>query len=125
MDEQILDEQILDEQNSQTMSTPPPVVVHEIVQTMVNFMNYLTVSLYEDQFTKNHEDSYATLHSIYDSVASRPSIAPSLNDCTQFYDNIVYLAGVTYTDDPDYYTYKRTLRKYIVELTIITRDIKS
>ena len=33
-----------------------------------------------------------------------------------FYNNIVYLAGVTYTDDPDYYTYKRTLRKYILDL---------
>jgi hypothetical protein len=109
MDEQILDEQI---------APSPPIIVHEIVQTMVNFMNYLAVSLYEGQFTKNHEDSHATLHSIYDSVASRPSIAPSLNDCTQFYDNIVYLAGVTYTDDPDYYTYKRTLRKYIADLKL-------
>ena len=90
-----MDEQILCEQNSQTMSTPPPVVVHEIVQTMANIMNYLAVSLYEGQFTKNHEDSYATLHSIYDSVASRPSLAPSLVDCESFYSNIVYIAGVT------------------------------
>ena len=114
----------MNEQNSQSISLPPPVEVNVIVQTMANIMNYLSVSLYEDQFTKNHQDSYLTLHSIYDSVASRPSIAPSLNDCTQFYDNIVYLASVTYTDDPDYYTFKRILRKYIVELTIITRDIK-
>jgi len=111
-----MNKQILDEQNSQTMSTPPPVVVHEIVQTMANIMNYLSVSLYESQFTKNHEDSYATLHSIYDSVASTPLVPPSLNDCDSFYNNIVYLAGVTYTDDPDYYTYKRTLRKYILDL---------
>jgi hypothetical protein len=107
-----MDEQILDEQNSQT----PPIVVHEIVQTMANIMNYMSVSLYEGQFTKNHEDSYSILHSIYDSVASTPSIAPSLVDCESFYSNIVYLAGVTYTDDPDYYTYKRTLRKYILDL---------
>ena len=92
------------------------VVVHPIVQCMANFMNYFSVSLYEGEFTKNNEDSYATLHSIYDSVASRPSLAPSLNDCESFYSNIVYLAGVTYTDDPDYYTYKRTLRKYILDL---------
>ena len=70
MDEQILNEQILDEQISQT----PPIIVHEVVQTMANFMNYLSVSLYESQFTKNHEDSYATLHSIYDSVASTPLV---------------------------------------------------
>ena len=106
----------MNEQNSQTMSTPPQVVVNEIVQTMVNFMNYLAVSLYEGQFTKNHEDSYATLHSIYDSVASTPSVPPSLIDCESFYNNIVYLAGVTYTDDPDYYTYKIALKKYIINL---------
>lgn len=100
------------------LAPSPPIEVHVIVQTMANFMNYLSVSLYEDQFTKNHEDSYAILHSIYDSVASTPSTPPSLIDCEQFYQNIVYLASVTYTDDPDYYTYKRTLRKYIIELTI-------
>jgi hypothetical protein len=97
---------------------PPPILVHPIVQLIADFMNYLSVSLYEDQFTKNHQDSYSALHSIYDSVASTPSTPPSLIDCEQFYQNIVYLANVTYTDDPDYYTYKRTLRKYIVDLKI-------
>ena len=109
MNEQILCEQI---------APSPPIEVHMIVQTMTNFMNYLYVSLYEGQFTKNHEDSYSILHSIYDSVATTPSMAPSLYDCAQFYDNIVYLANVTYTDDPDYYTLKRTLRKYIIDLKI-------
>ena len=107
-----MDEQ-MDEQISQNIT--PPICVHEIVQIMANFMNYMGVSLYESAFTKNHQDSYATLNSIYDSVASKPSVPPSLYDCSQFYDNIVYLANVTYTDDPDYYTYKRTLRKYIVD----------
>jgi hypothetical protein len=118
-----MNEQILDEQISQNVPpSSPPIEVHVIVQTMANIMNYLSVSLYEGQFTKNYEDSYATLHSIYDSAASTPSVAPSLNDCTLFYDNIVYLANVTYTDDPDYYTFRRILRKYIVELTIITQN---
>jgi hypothetical protein len=94
-----------------------PIIVHPIVQIMANIMNYFSVSLYVDRFTKTHEDSYAILNSIYDIVSSTPSTAPSLNDSQQFYNNIVYLAGVTYTDDPDYYTYKRTLRKYIIELT--------
>lgn len=98
------------------LAPSPPIEVHVIVQTMVNFMNYLSVSLYESQFTKNHEDSYSILHSIYDGVASTPSTPPSLVDCESFYSNIVYLAGVTYTDDPDYYTYKRSLRKYIIDL---------
>jgi len=101
------------------MDTPTvvhPVVVHPVVQCMANFMNYFSVSLYEGEFTKNNEDSYATLNSIYDSVSLSPSTAPSLNDSQQFYSNVVYLEKVTYTDDPDYYTYKRCLRKYIIGL---------
>lgn len=90
--------------------------VHEIIQLMAHFMNYLTVSLYESQFTKNHEDSYADLNTIYNNVSLRSSIAPSLSECVQFYDNIVYLENVTYTDDPDYYTYKMKMRKYIANL---------
>ena len=93
-------------------------IAHPTIQLMAHFMNYLSVSLYESQFTKNHHDSYATLQSIYDSVSLRPSTAPSLNDSDQFYNNVVYLANVTYTDDPDYYTYKRTLRKYIIDLKL-------
>jgi hypothetical protein len=114
MNEQIMDEQIMDEQILQS----PQIKVDPIVQIMANFMNYLSVSLYESEFTKNHEDSYAILQSIYNSVASTPSVAPSLNDCSQFYDNIVYLANVTYTDDPDYYTFKRGLRKYIAYMKL-------
>ena len=89
------------------------VVDHPIVQCMADFMNYFSVSLYEGEFKKNNEDSYATLHSIYDSIYLKPSMPPSLIDCEQFYQNIVYLANVTYTDDPDYYTYTRKLRNYI------------
>ena len=109
-----MDEQILDEQIAQTPL--PPIDVHEVVQLMANFINYLSVSLYESAFTKNHQDSLTTIHSIYDSVSLTPSIPPSLYDCSQFYQNIIYLANVTYTDDPDYYTFKRSLRKYIIEL---------
>jgi len=90
--------------------------VHEVVEIMTHLMNYLSVSLYESEFTKNHQDSYATLKSIYDSVTLNPSIKPSINDISQFYDNVVYLAKVTFTDDPDYYKYKIGLRKYIVNL---------
>ena len=113
-----MDKQILDEQIAPSPPSPPspPIEVHPIVQTMANFINYLSVSLYESAFTKNHQDSYTTLHSIYDSIYLKPSMPPSLIDCEQFYQNIVYLANVTYTDDPDYYTYKRGLRKYIVDL---------
>ena len=87
-------------------------LIHEVIETMTHMMNYLSVSLYESQFTKNHEDSYATLRSIYDNISTRPYEAPCVKDVAQFYDNIVYLGSVTYTEDPDYYTYKRKLRKY-------------
>ena len=89
---------------------------HDVIQTMAHMMNYLSASLYESQFTKNHEDAHVVLKSIYDSVALQPSVAPSLKDVAQFYENIVYLGSVTYTDDPDYYTYKRRLRKYFINI---------
>jgi hypothetical protein len=101
-------------EESVNASVAPPVVIHEVVQTMTHMMNYLSVSLYESTFTKNHEDAYSVLQSIYDSVALRPSVLPSLHDIKQFYENVIYLGRVTYTDDPDYYTYKIRLRKYII-----------
>lgn len=103
-------------ETTETTETTEALSSHHIVQTMAHMVNYLSVSLYESQFTKNHEDSYATLRSIYDSVALRPSAAPSSKDVAQFYENIVYLGNVTYTDDPDYYTYKKYLKKYIIGL---------
>jgi len=91
-------------------------LVHEIIQTMTHMMNYLSVSLYETNFTKNHQDSYDTLTTIYNSVASSPCSPPKVIDVEQFYNNIVYLGNVTYTDDPDYYRYKINLRKYITKI---------
>jgi hypothetical protein len=102
---------------NQTSQSRETIEVHEVVQTMTHIINYLSVSLYESQFTKNHEDAYSVLHSIYDSVCLKPSALPSLHDIKQFYDNVVYLGDVTYTDDPDYYTYKIKLRKYITYYT--------
>lgn len=96
--------------NTQEMPKTPQ---QQLIETMTNIMNYLSVSLYESQFTKNHEDSYMTLCSIYTNVASQPSTILRYIDIKQFYDNIVYLGSVTYTDDPDYYKYKIILRKYI------------
>jgi hypothetical protein len=107
------------ETNVETNAEPEPkpdVPVHDIVQTMTHMMNYLSVSLYESGFTKNHQDSYDTLTTIYNSVASSPYNPPKGIDVEQFYNNILYLENVTYTDDPDYYRYKIQLRKYIIKL---------
>ncbi len=71
------------------------VPVHEIVQTMTHMMNYLSASLYESNFTKNHQDAYDTLTAIYNSVASSPHNPPKVIDVEQFYNNIVYLGNVT------------------------------
>ena len=88
--------------------------VHHIVQVMANFINYLNVSLYENMLNYKHERARAELDFIYENVAMNPSLPPSLENCALFYNNIDCLTKVTYTDDVDYYTYKRTLKKYIV-----------
>jgi hypothetical protein len=90
-----------------------PTSVNNIVQLMANFINYLNVSLYEGTFTYNHEQARTRLNEIYVSVSKTPSLPPSLEDSIDFYQNVNYLTNVTYTDDPDYYTYKRNLKNYI------------
>ena len=93
-----------------TSAAPLP---NEVVQLMANIINYLNVSLYEGLFTYNHEQARAGLNSIYDAVSATPTVSPSLNECRIFYYNMECLTNVTDTDDPDYYIYKRALRKHI------------
>ena len=88
--------------------------VHNIVQIMANMINYLNVSLYESQFTYNHEQARLSLNSIYDYVSKTPSKPPSVVHITEFYNDVKYLINVTDTDDPDYYKYMRALKKYII-----------
>jgi len=90
--------------------------VHEIAQVMTNFINYLDVSLYKGLFTYNDEQSWATINSIYKTVSSTPSSGPSIELCTLFYNNIIFLKKVTDTDDSDYYIYLRKLKNYIILL---------
>jgi hypothetical protein len=87
--------------------------VHHIVQLMANILNYLSVSLYQGQFTHNHQLSYAELNDLYDNLSKKPYQAPSIKDITCFYDNLIYLKNVTDTDDPDYSIYMNELKKYI------------
>jgi hypothetical protein len=90
-----------------------PIPVHDIVQVMANVINYLDVSLYEGLFTYNDEQSRAIINSIYKTVSSTPSLGPSLELCTSFYNNIIFLKKVTDTDDTDYHIYLRKLKNYI------------
>lgn len=88
------------------------VVVHPILSLMAHMMNYLNVSLYEDQFTYNDERARATLNEIYDRV-SVSNVPPSLSDTDAFYRNVGYLRHVTDTDDADYARYMCEFRRYI------------
>ena len=83
------------------------------VATMAGIINYLTVSLYQGQFTYNDEQAWATMNDIYDRVSKTPSIAPFVSDIREFYNNIAFLWHVTETDDPDYDRYMRQFRRYI------------
>lgn len=87
--------------------------VHPIVQTVANMMNYLSVSLYEGQFTLKHEQARTRLNELYDYISKTPSAAPSLSHSSEFYYNVNELRNVTETDYPDYHVYMRKLKKYI------------
>ena len=92
----------------------PAIIVHPAVTTMAHMINYLTVSLYQGQFKYNHEQAWAHLNNIYDSISKTPSIAPSLKNIQEFHDNVTSLWFVTETDDPDYDIYIRQLRRHII-----------
>ena len=96
-----------------TIIDEPAIIVHPAVTTMAHMMNYLTVSLYQGQFKYNHEQAWARLNSVYDSVSKTPTTAPSLNTIQEFHDNVISLWFVTETDDPDYDRYVRQLRRQI------------
>ena len=90
------------------------------IATMAGMINYLTVSLYQGQFTYNDEQAWATLNDIYDRVSKTPSIAPSVSDIREFYNNIAFLWHVTETDDPDYDRYMKQFRRYITATATAT-----
>lgn len=87
--------------------------VHPVVTIMANMINYLTVSLYQGQFTYNHEQAWAQLNEIYNCISKTPSIGPSLKTIQDFHGNVASLWFVTETDDPDYERYIRQLRRQI------------
>jgi hypothetical protein len=92
--------------------------VHHIVQLMANIINYLNVSLYQGQFTYNHEQSFNSVNDLYVQLSKTPFIAPSKEDIQHAYNNLIYLQNVTDTDDPDYHRYMHNLKKYIVNYNL-------
>ena len=95
---------------NETPGTPEP---NEIVVLLANFINYMNVSYYESLFTQKHEEARANINAIYDAVSKTPHLPPTKDQCVSFYNDIRVLGNVTHTDDPDYFIYKRLLRKYI------------
>jgi hypothetical protein len=87
--------------------------VHYVVQLMANIINYLNVSLYQGQFTYKHEQSFSQINELYENISKTPFTAPTIEDITCVYNNLIYLQNVTDTNDPDYYSYIRNLKKYI------------
>jgi hypothetical protein len=92
--------------------------VNEVVSLFANFINYMEVSCYESHFTQKHEQARANIVSIYNHVSETPDKPPSLQDCISFYNDVRTLENVIETDDPDYYNYKRLLRRHIAALSI-------
>ena len=92
--------------------------VHHIVQLMVNIINYLNVSLYQGQFTYKHEQSFAQLNEYIEQISKTPFTAPTIEDITRAYNNLICLQNVTDTYDPDYHCYMYNLKKYIVNYNL-------
>ena len=93
---------------------PSPVVAAiPVITTMANMINYLNVSLYQGQFTHNHEQSWEELNKLFDIVSKTPATSPYSGHVRMFHSCVVSLKRVTETDDPDYHNYMRQLRDYI------------
>ena len=92
---------------------------NEIITLFANFINYLNASYYEYHFTQCHQQARLNLDTIYTEVSKTPQTSPTLEQCISFYNDVRILENVTETDDPDYHTYKRLLRRYIGALTPI------
>ena len=102
--------------NSLENNEPTHDEVNETVAIMATIMNYLSVSMYEGSFKRCHQDALSVLNSIYDGVSKTPSTPPSAADGAAFYDNLVFLSPVTDTDDPDYWTFKKQLKRCILSI---------
>jgi hypothetical protein len=85
----------------------------DVMETMANMLNYLTVSLYQGQLTQLHQESLARLNEIYDTVSKTPNTTPSIEIVREFYNTLVSLRSITETEDEEYLDYTRLLRQYI------------
>jgi hypothetical protein len=85
----------------------------DILSVMACVLNYLNVSSYEHYYMLHHQECRKNMNDIYDKGAI------TLESCKHFYECLKRLEGVTETDDPDYYEFRRKLRRFTISLASI------
>ena len=87
----------------------------EIISVMACVLNYLTVSSYDYYYTQYHQECRKEMNAVYDRGASSITV----ESCKHFYECLKRLESVTETDGPDYYEYRRKMRRFIISLASI------
>jgi UDP-N-acetylmuramyl tripeptide synthase len=89
----------------------------DIIGVMCNVLNYMTLSSYEYYYTQYHQECRNEMNAIYDNGASSITV----ESCKHFYECLKRLESVTDTDDPDYYEYRRKIRRFIISLASVRK----
>ena len=89
----------------------------DILGVICNVLNYMTLSSYEYYYTQYHQECRNEMNAIYDDGASSITV----ESCKHFYECLKRLESVTDTDDPDYYEYRRKIRRFIISLASIRK----
>ena len=89
----------------------------DIIGVMCNVLNYMTLSSYDYYYTQYHQECRNEMNAIYDNGASSITV----ESCKHFYECLKRLESVTDTDDPDYYEYRRKIRRFIISLASIRK----
>ncbi len=84
----------------------------DILSVMACVLNFLTVSSYDYYYTQYYQECRNEMNAVYDNGASSITV----ESCKHFYECFKRLESVTDTDDPDYYEYRRKLRRFIISL---------
>jgi len=84
----------------------------DILSVMACVLNFLTVSSYDYYYTQYYQECRNEMNAVYDNGASSITV----ESCKHFYECFKRLESVTDTDDPDYYEYRRKLRRFVISL---------
>ena len=87
----------------------------DIIGVMCNVLNYMILSSYDYYYTQYHQECRNEMNAVYDKGASSITV----ESCKHFYECLKRLESVTDTDDPDYYEYRRKMRRFIISLASI------